>query len=233
MASTWGRRPALVALTRMSVPSGTPADGVSATASAEAGVCVPHQVRQPLRLSQPTRHHRHVGGPGERRLDDDRPRGTTGAEDAYLRAGGFPHGPQRADEPLTVGVLAGHPAVADDDAVDRPDDPGRVGESVEVLDHRHLVRDRAVEPGPAHRPRPAHGVAQTLRRDLAVEVAGVETVVPVGRLHHRHRRVVGRGGRERAGEEADEAHNVNSILVLPRVLGLTRSRSRNSATPSS
>ena len=95
-----------------------------------------------------------------------------------------------------------------------------------MLDHRDLVRDRAVEARPAHGPRSAHGVAERVGRDLAVEVARVEAVMPVGRLDHRDRRVLGRRHGERAGEDAEEAgHPAQSSHEQPR-RGPPRARRR-------
>jgi hypothetical protein len=75
-----------------------------------------------------------------------------------------------------------------------------------VLDHRDLVGERAVEADPAHRPRAPDRVAERLRRDLAVQIPGVEPVVAVGGLDHRHGGILGGRQRERPGERADEAH---------------------------
>ena len=75
-----------------------------------------------------------------------------------------------------------------------------------MLDDGDLVRDRAVEAGPAHGARAADGVAERLGGHLAVDVPRVDAVVAVGRLDHRHRGVVGGALGERAGEQAEVAH---------------------------
>ena len=56
-------------------------------------------------------------------------------------------------------------------------------------DDGDLVRDRAVEPRPAHRPGAAHGIAEVGGGDLAVDVAGVEAGGAVRGLDHHDRRV--------------------------------------------
>ena len=130
-----------------------------------------HQVRQRLCLADPAGHDGDVRRTGQPGLDDDGPCRTAGTENAYSRAGRVAHRPKGANEALAVGVLSGQHPVGDHDAVDRTDDPSRLGQPVEVLDHRDLVRDRAVEAGPAHRAGAAHGVAQVGGSDVVVDVA--------------------------------------------------------------
>jgi hypothetical protein len=145
---------------------------------------------------------------GQRRLDADGTRRTARTEydDPLRRRVG--DGAQRVQEPLTVGVLADQPFLAADHAVHGADRGGRVGEAVEMLEHRDLVRDRAVEARPAHRAGPAHRVPQRAGRDVAVDAAGIDPVMPVGRLDHGHRRVLGGRRGERAGEQAQETRRV-------------------------
>ena len=59
------------------------------------------------------------------------------------------------------------------------------------------------------------------RADDEARLAAVLTVAPVGRR------------RSRRPTRSERGQSRRSIRVLPRVFGLTRSRSRNSATPSS
>ena len=140
----------------------------------------------------------------ERRLDGDRARGPTRPEDDDVESGGVDDGAQRLDEALPVGVVPDEVAVVRDDGVDGADDLGGLGEQVEVVDDRDLVRQRAVEARPAHRPGPRDGVAERPGGDLAVEVARVEAVVAVRGLDHDDGRVArGRGG-EGAGVDAEE-----------------------------
>ena len=148
--------------------------------------------------------HREVRGARQRRLDGDRPGRAARAEQRDRPAARVGHGAQRREEALAVGVLADQLAVAVHDAVDRADDRGGRPEPIEVRDHGHLVRKRTVEARPPHRDRAAHGVAEPVGGHVAVEVARVDAVVAVGGLDHRHRRVVARGGGERAGDRAEE-----------------------------
>ena len=106
------------------------------------------------------------------------------------------------------------PAVPAHGAVDRADDRGRVAEAVEVLDDRDLVRDRAVEADPAHRGGAADGAAERLRRHVAVDVARLQAVMPVGGLDHRDRRVLGGRGREGPCQDAQEVH-AGSVAIPP------------------
>ena len=94
----------------------------------------------------------------------DRTRGTAGARAARraLRRGSRRRRSD-AEEACAVRVLADELVAAADDAVDGADERRGVGESVEVLDHRDLVRDRAVEAAEAHRPRAAHRVSRERR----------------------------------------------------------------------
>jgi hypothetical protein len=142
---------------------------------------------------------------GERALDRDRARRAARAEQHERRAGRIDGLTQRGQEALAVGVLADPAIVAAHDAVHGADHLRGLAEAVEVLDHRDLVGDRAVEAGPAHRPRTADGVAEIDGGDVAVHVPRVEAVVAVGGLDHRHGRVLGRRRGERAGEQAQEA----------------------------
>jgi hypothetical protein len=75
-----------------------------------------------------------------------------------------------------------------------------------MFDHRHLVGDRAVEAHPTHGAGAPHGIAQFLGRHFAIDVTAVEAVMAVGRLDHRHRRVLRRRHGEGAGELAQEIH---------------------------
>ncbi len=169
-----------------------------------------HQRRELLAAPAIAVDDRHRARAGQRRLDRDRARGAAGAQHDERAAGGVGDRPQRGEEALAVGVLADVAAVAAHDAVDRADHLGGLREPVEVLDHRDLVRDRAVEAGPAHGAGAAHRVAERVGRHLAVEIAGVEAVVAVGGLDHRHGRVLARRRRERAGEQAEEAQGRSS-----------------------
>ncbi len=75
-----------------------------------------------------------------------------------------------------------------------------------MVDHRDLVGQRAVETDPPHRLRSAHRIAKKLRRHVAVDVAGVDPMMPVRGLHHDDRWVFGDGRREAASKNAQEVH---------------------------
>ena len=81
-------------------------------------------------------------------------------------------------------------------------------EVIQVFDHGELVRQRAVEACPAHGAGTAHRVGQPLGRHFAVDVAPFHAVVAVGGLDHGHRRVLGGGLCEGAGERVQEVHGV-------------------------
>ena len=147
---------------------------------------------------------RDLGRAGERKLDADRPRRTAGAEHHDPLAARIDHFRQRLQEPLAVGVLADEALAAADGAVDRAHDARRLAEPVEMLDHGDLVRDRAVEADPAHGAGPLHRVAELLRRHLAIDVAGVDAVMPIRGLDHGDGRILGGTLREGAGEHAQE-----------------------------
>ena len=128
---------------------------------------------------------------GECGLDRDCPCCSPGAEHDECLARGVDDRTQRRQEALAVGVLPDESVAVADDAVDRADDRCGFTEPVEVLDHGHLVGDRAVEADPAHRPRATDRVAEGGGGDVAVDVARGESVLLVGRLDHRHGRVPG------------------------------------------
>jgi len=85
-------------------------------------------------------------------------------------------------------------------AIDRADGLGRFAEAVEMGDDRDLVRDRAVEAAPAHRPRAERGVAERRGLDFAVDVARVHAVMTERRFDHRHGRILGCRRREAADQ---------------------------------
>ena len=90
---------------------------------------------------------------GESHFDTDRPRRAARAEQDHRLAGRVDPFGKGLEETLAIGVFADVVTVTADHAVDRSDDPRRFAEAVKVLDHRDLVRNRAVESGKVHRPR--------------------------------------------------------------------------------
>src|SRR5207237_7257379 len=108
--------------------------------------------------------------PGQRELDPDGAGSPTGAEHHYPLAPRLDDAFERRQEALAVGVLADEAFPPPDRAIDCAHDLGRLAEAVEMIDHRDLVRQRAVEPRPAHRPGAAHRVAELLGRHLAIAV---------------------------------------------------------------
>ena len=94
-------------------------------------------------------------------------------------------------EPQAVGVFPDEFVTPADHAIYCTDDLRRLRDAVQVREHRDLVRDGAVEPGPAHGAGTAHRVAQGIRGYLAIDVTGIHAVVPVGGLYHRHRWILG------------------------------------------
>jgi hypothetical protein len=159
---------------------------------------------------------RDLAGTGKRELDPDRPGRAAGAEHHHLLAARIDHFHQRLQEALAVGVLADQGVATADGAVHRPHDPRRFTQAVEVLDDRDLVRERAVEPGPAHGTGAAHRVAKLLRRHLAIDVAGVHAVMAIGGLDHGDGRVVGSPLREGAGELAQEIQRLRHSSHPPK-----------------
>ena len=60
------------------------------------------------------------------------------------------------------GVVAQQPRAVGRDAVDRPAEPGPVGQLVEVFEHGHLMRLGDLDAAEAQRPDAAHRVAELL-----------------------------------------------------------------------
>src|SRR5258707_70740 len=98
-----------------------------------------------------------------------------------------------------------------------------------MLDDGDLVRDRAIEAGPAHGPGSPDCVAKHLRRHLAVNVTGVDAVMSVCGLDHRHGRVLGGTLRKGAGEHAEEVEGFGHSAPLWFGKYVTRERSANDA----
>ncbi len=80
-------------------------------------------------------------------------------------------------------------------------------------DDGHLVGNGQVEPGPAHGAGAFHRIAKFFRRHLAVDVAVIKTVMPIGRLDHGDGRIFRRPFREGTGKLADKT--VGHDLYLP------------------
>ena len=130
--------------------------------------------------------HFHTDGPGRaaRSEQDERFSGRIGQ---FAKAG---------DEPFSVGVLPDEAAVAIDDAIDRSHERGRFAEAVEMLDHRDLVGDRAIEPAKAEGTGSGDGGGEITGPHLESEVAPVEPHRPEGRLDHCLGRILRHGKAE-------------------------------------
>jgi hypothetical protein len=146
---------------------------------------------------------------GQREFHRHGARRAPGAEQQHAQAFDGADRAQSLHKTLAVGVLADQQIPLQHHGVDRADDLRRWRQAVEVLDHRHLVRQRAVEPRPAHGAGAAHRVGQLLGRHLAVDVAPFHAVVPVSGLDHGDRRVLGGGLGEGTGERVEEVHGVS------------------------
>lgn len=167
------------------------------------------QVGQLLPVQAASVDHRDVRRAGQGQFHRHRASCPARAEQQHALPLDLAHGAQRLHKPLAVGVLADQQAIAGHHGVDRADDLRRRREVVQVLDHRHLVRQRAVEAGPAHGAGAAHRVGQLLGRHLAVDVAPMQAVVPVGGFDHRHGRVLGGRLGEGAGQAGQEVHGIS------------------------
>ena len=155
--------------------------------------------------------------------------GATGADQQHPvvhRVG--KHLAERASVARPVGVAAEHPAVAEQDRVDRAEVAGVVGELVEQGHHRLLERVRDVDPVEAEPAYPAEQLGQVGLRQ-AVHV-GVDQ--PVGQrqpglatLALLHRR-----GERGADPGADQAEGERAVVVHAWLTTLERSATRGAST---
>ena len=152
-------------------------------------------------------------GPGERQFHADGAGGTAGTEHHNGFPGGIDEFAQRLEEALAIGVFADQFSAACDGAVHGAHDGGGFAQPVEMGDDGHLVGNGQVEPGPAHGAGALHRIGKFIRRHLAVDVAVVKTVMPIGRLDHGDSRILRRTFREGTGKLADKA--AGHRLYLP------------------
>lgn len=114
------------------------------------------------------------------------------------------HGLQRFQKTFPVSVLADELFAAPHDAVHRAHHGGGFAQTVEMRNHRDLVRQAAIEAAEAHRLGPAHGRAEVGGRDLHVHVAPVQPVMRESGFDHGDGGIARRALRHRAGEFVKE-----------------------------
>ena len=161
---------------------------------------------------------------GQGEFDRDRPCRAPGAEDRDSLAGRWRHLLERAEEALAVRVLTDETSVrVADDAVHSSDQAGRLAQPVQVLDHRDLVGQGAVESGPAHCAGACYCCRQPVRWHFAVHVAPVKPVMPEGRFDHLDGRVLGRRVGEGSDDLGEEVHRRMSVQrpLLPKLRQLS------------
>ena len=98
-----------------------------------------------------------------------------------MRIGEFP---KRCNESLAIGVFPYPLSMLAHDAVHGSHKGCRFTETVEVLDDLHFVGDRTIETLETHCLCAVDGGLEVVRSDLNGEVAPVQSVMPVGCLHH-------------------------------------------------
>ena len=140
----------------------------------------------------------------------DGPCGATGAEQHHRFALGIDHRLQGLEETLPVGVFTNEAALPPHHTVHRPHHRCGLAQTIEMVNDTDLVREAAIEAPETHGPGPLHGGTEVRGRDLHVDVAPVQPVVPEGRLHHRHRGIavgpLGHGSDEFVQEMMGLAH---------------------------
>ena len=92
-------------------------------------------------------------------------------------ARGVDHVPQRLQKTLAVRVFADEFIAPSYRAIDGAHCGGRLAHAIEVFDHRHFVRYRAIEPYPAHGPGALHRIAKIFGRHLAIDVTNVQVTL--------------------------------------------------------
>ncbi len=144
--------------------------------------------------------------PRARDLDRDGVSGTPAADDEAVDTVEVDQLLRRPDEPDAVGVVTDPSGIGPNDTIDRPTDACGRSEIVDQLNHRLLVRGRAVESPPPHRVRTGDGSAELLFIDLTVHVSPIETLVGEACLHHRNGRVGRSAPTERTHHGGQEPH---------------------------
>src|SRR4029077_13636835 len=99
--------------------------------------------------------------------------------------------------------------------IDSANEGGRAAKTIEILDHRNLVRHGTVKTDPPHRAGPAHGIAKCIWGYVTIEVTRVDVVVFISSLDHCHGRILSRRRGERPGEQAQESlllRHVSSVM---------------------
>ena len=109
-------------------------------------------------------------------------------------------------KPFAVRVLSDPPAVALHHTIHRADDARAIRKPIQVLDDGDLVGEGAVKAHVALRLQPTRGIRQQRRRHIHIDVAVVQTVVRICRLHDGHCGIVRGWLGEGTGERGEEVH---------------------------
>src|SRR5271165_5735005 len=121
------------------------------------------------------------------------------------------------EKSLSVGVLTDVAIIAAHDTIDSANEGGRAAKTIEILDHRNLVRHGTVKTDPTHRAGTAHGIAKCIWGYVTIEVTRVDVVVFISSLDHRYGRILSRRRGERPGDHAQESlllRHVSSVMKV-------------------